>query len=271
MSRFYEIIEKLKTNPEKRKKKNYSKKFIFFLMFLLLIVGSGAGLILLTSYIEKESSKLKISEEEEKIFSQKESITKSTKEISAPFQNKKEEMLSKNSSEISFKKGVSKKSYVLKKDFVSASLPKNFVKSAKTAKNPQPEKISIAESKEAPLEGFILNKEDLLRNLLIMAEEERKKGNCKEALFYYRNYLKERDNPMVMNNFGACLIELEKLDEAINVFEKALSLKSDPEIKYNLIIAYLKKGEKEKACNTIKEINSDFFKEKIKTLENFCK
>jgi len=263
MGSFYEIIKKLKTEPEKRKfkkKKLYSKKPIFLLVFLFLIVGSGLVLTYFVSYIKKSPKPIYISKKEytlsqniskkEDISSQKEPFIKSNVYVSLPSQKPSSPKLP-----------------------VSLS-PKTS--SLTNINKPEPEitseKLNPDEKAEQPIEGFILNREDLLNNFLILAEEERKKGNCKEAVFYYKNYLKEKENPFVMNNYGACLLELGKLEEAINVFKKALSLKNDSEIRYNLILAYLKKGEKEKACNEIKSLSSDsFLKEKIENLKDLCR
>lgn len=126
-------------------------------------------------------------------------------------------------------------------------------------------------NKEQPVEGFLLTKEDLLNNLLIMAEEERKKGNYRKAIFYYKNYLKEKKDPWVMNNVGACLIELGDFEEAINLFRKSLSLKNEPIIHYNLIIAYLKKGDTTKACIELKKLeNHPDLHQQIAPLKEFC-
>jgi tetratricopeptide (TPR) repeat protein len=128
------------------------------------------------------------------------------------------------------------------------------------------------EKKEPPAEGSFLTKESLLNNLLLIAEEERKKGNCQKAIFYYKSYLEERENPSIMNNLGACLIELGEFDSAINIFNRALSLKNDPEIKYNLIIAYFKKGDVERACFELKKLDTNTsLDERMKRLKELCK
>lgn len=261
MDSFYEIIQKLKNKPEKKKfgyKKIYRIRLFTILIFSFLTI-SGLSLIFLTSYIKKNF--------------------RLTENYQSQFSLSKPEILSKTSQPTQI--SVSKESVTKKTDFPLKAptlkpLPyKSYVKIPPGAEEPLSFEKKVpktsAESKshieDSPIEGFILTKEDLLNNLLIIAEEERKKGNCEKAIFHYQSYLKEKENPFVMNNYGACLVELGKLDEAINIFNKALSIKNDQEIKYNLIIAYFKKGDKEKACKELKSLDS-FYQEKFK---EFCK
>ncbi len=253
MKSFYEIIKTLKTKPEKnlniKKPKIIKLPILLISLFLILL---GISLIFLTSHVKKSPQSIKdyqsqvsLSKPETTLeTSQAISISKkSTTNISDP-------ILKNRSSKVSVK--------IPLKASRNLSLKKELPETSTKSKIP---------AEESPIEGFILTKEDLLNNLLLIAEEERKKGNCEKAIFHYQNYLKEKKNPLVMNNYGACLIEIGKLNEAINIFNMALSIKNDPEIKYNLIIAYLKIGDKEKACKEVKNLDS-FYQEKLK---EFCK
>lgn len=261
MGSFYEIIKNLKTPEEKRKpekKRTFRiKTSILLLSFLFIMFTSGLGLLIFNSYI-KSSLKQKTEPKTTQISQvQISKDIQNSKDIQAPQAETPKVIIV---SEKSSKKNL--------KPFTNRIPPKS-IKNESSQISMVPE---LTDKKEPPLEGFLLTKEDLLNNLLLLAEEERKKGNCKSAIFYYKSYLKEKENPSVMNNLGACLMELGDYDEAINIFNKALSLKNDPEIKYNLIIAYFKKGDKERACRELKNLNANpFLEESIKKLKNLCK
>ena len=265
MGSFYEIIKNLKIPEEKKKpeKKFKIKPRILFLSLLFLMVLSGLALVIFSYYvnIKSSASKTKVSQS----FPSQPIVSSQVNDF-------------KVNERIGITNSISQKS-------VTESIPqKKLTKPSPSFKNalaknvPKPKSSQTSvilepkEEKEPPIEGFLLTKEDLLNNLLFVAEEERRGGNCEKAIFYYKNYLKERENPLVMNNLGACLIELGDLDSAINVFNKALSLKNDPEIKYNLIVAYFRKGDKEKACFEIKNLDiKSFLDERMKRLKELCK
>jgi len=268
MGSFYEIIKNLKI-PEENKKPEKKRAFkikprILFLSFFSLLLLSGLALVIFSYYVKyymksstTPSPQVKITSQESLKPSIPSSQVNETVSITKPVPQKSltepitEKKLTKPSS--SFKTAIAK------------NIPKSKVYRTSFISEPK-------EEKEPPIEGFLLTKEDLLNNLLLVAEEERKAGNCQKAIFYYKSYLKERENSSVMNNLGACLIELGEFDSAINIFNKALSLKNDPEIKYNLIIAYFRKGEKEKACSEIEKLDTaTFLDEKINKLKELCK
>ena len=262
MGSFYEIIKNLKIPDEKRKpekKRTFKiKPRILFLLLLSLVILSGLSLLVFSYYIkvkvpQSTSSQVNTASEE----NLKPSILPSQVSI-VPKESLKPSTT---------KEGITKPISSFKNVPVKSVSVRNHVKESITLIPSE-----TKEEKEPPIEGFLLTKEDLLNNLLLVAEEERKEGNCKKAIFYYKNYLKERENPLVMNNLGACLIELGEFDSAINIFNKALSLKNDPEIKYNLIIAYFRKGDKEKACYELKKLDiNSFLDERIKRFKEFCK
>jgi tetratricopeptide (TPR) repeat protein len=69
--------------------------------------------------------------------------------------------------------------------------------------------------------------------------------NSEESL---RNALKRGKNlPDIYNVLGRVLYENNKVDEAIEILEKGLSVKYMPELTLNLIAAYIKKGNLQKA------------------------
>uniref|UniRef100_A0A7C4NXA5 Tetratricopeptide repeat protein n=1 Tax=Thermodesulfobacterium geofontis TaxID=1295609 RepID=A0A7C4NXA5_9BACT len=257
MDNFYEIIKKLKISDEKRKpeeKRAFKiKPRILFLSFFSLVVLSGLALVIFSYYMKN----VKITSQESLKPPISSLQVNETVSITNPLPQE-------GIAEFIPKKKLTQTSPVFKN-----ALAKNISKPQAT----QTYVISEPkEEKEPPIEGFLLTKEDLLNNLLLVAEEERKAGNCKKAIFYYKSYLKERENSSVMNNLGACLIELGDFDFAINIFNKALSLKNDPEIKYNLIIAYFRKGDKEKACFELKNLDTNsFLDERMKRLKELCK
>jgi len=262
MGSFYEIIKNLKIPEEKRKpgrKRVFKiKPRILFLSFFSLLVLSGLALVIFSYYMKSYYTK------DVKITSQ-EGLKPP---ISSPQVNETVSS-TKPLPQEEVAKPIPKKKLPQTSPVFKNALAKNISK-------PQALQTSVIsepkEEKEPPIEGFLLTKEDLLNNLLLVAEEERKGGNCRKAISYYKSYLKERENPLVMNNLGACLIELGDFDSAINIFNRAFSLKNDPEIKYNLIIAYLKKGDKEKACFELKKLDANsFLDERIKRLIEFCK
>jgi tetratricopeptide (TPR) repeat protein len=271
MAKLYEVLQKLKTSPDKKRKRKRKLSLRTYLLFSLIVVLIFSGIILslLMNNIKREvkiatpKTQVQTQFQEEKTISQQNSLE--NKEISSN-KNSEQEKLIETQSEKKTKDANEPIRKMVNSEFIKEEKARASVKSFNISK--LPERIE----EPLPQEGFFLNKKDLLNNLLFLAEEERKKGNCRSAVFYYQNYLKEIEDPLVMNNYGACLIEIGNLDYAINVLNKALSLKSDPEIEYNLIVAYFKKGDKEKACRKLKNLNANpFLDEKIKSLKPLCK
>ncbi len=84
--------------------------------------------------------------------------------------------------------------------------------------------------------------------LLFLAEEARQKGDLVQAVAYLKRYPKLHQRPEVLNNLGALLLLLGQENEAQKVLKEALSLKEDPEIAYNLLVAYLRLDERKEAC-----------------------
>ncbi|MCS7279187.1 MAG: tetratricopeptide repeat protein [Thermodesulfobacteriaceae bacterium] len=261
MSKFYEILKKLKEPKEKKPKKLLLKRLIY--LFIGIIFLSGIGISFLEYYIKKKfllrdyggsnnqnNNQKFIFPNQTTVFSN--SIPPISTKVTNPTEISSTPPLVKgNFSSLSKKRA----------SFTSHSFPSAHNLTSFSEKKDHSEKTD-----------FLLNREDLLNSLLILAEEERKRGNLEKAILYYQSYLKEKENPWVMNNYGACLTELGRFDEAINLFNKALSLKKDPEIKYNLVIAYLKKGEKEKACKELKNLTFNSpLEEKLKKLKELCK
>jgi len=117
-----------------------------------------------------------------------------------------------------------------------------------------------------------LKKKELLENLLFNAEEERKRGNYPEAIKFYQEYLKHREDPDVLNNLGGIYLLLGDGEKARGYFERALKLRYDPYYELNLIMVLLKTGEKERACEKLKDKQFPAtLEEKIKEIQKFCK
>ena len=271
MSEFYEILEKLKNNSQKQKKYAFvNKRYIFFL-FIILFLGLSLSFFV---YYLKLHQKEKIYSETPKDLSNTETymaktqIRSQTQTTTLP----QTQMRTQTQAQIN-----TKKLSIKKKKTISTSKSKTFAsispsalqkKSSNLQKNETKSNYSVS-SENVYSKGFLLKEEDLLNNLLIMAEEERKNGNCEEAILYYQNYLKKSFNVYVMNNYGACLIELGRFDEAIEILSRALNIKNDPEIKFNLALAYIKKGDKKKACLIVKNLRmkNDF----LRKFKSLCK
>ncbi|QER42619.1 hypothetical protein F1847_07650 [Thermodesulfobacterium sp. TA1] len=252
MSNFYEIIKKLKTSNPQKSNLQGKKLKIKLLFFLIITFVSGIGITLFSYYIKSFVKK---------------STEKSTlnKPISNLVQNYTQTVHNQTNSS-SPSPSLSKK---IPEKTLSSPLK---IKTKLSYPAISPSKLPQTSSQPQVIEGFLLTQGDLLNNLLVLAEEERKKGNYQMAIVYYENYLKEKEDPLVMNNLGGCLTEIGAVEEAIKVFHKALSLKNDPIIRYNLIIAYLKKGDKEKACSEIKKIKPPLtLPPQITHLEELCK
>jgi len=79
--------------------------------------------------------------------------------------------------------------------------------------------------------------------------------NYSIAIEYFKKALSYNPNsPEIMNNIGACLFMLNKYDEAIAWFKKALELKKDYVQAYgNLTYAYIQKGDLVSAEDTVNE------------------
>ncbi len=114
-------------------------------------------------------------------------------------------------------------------------------------------------------------------NLLLNAEEYREKGDCAEALNFYRSYLQISLNStdMVWNNYGFCLYETGKIKKALKAFKVAYLKNPKPVYLFNQAICLIKLKRNQKACEILKKIFSKYpnFLEsnKKRLLLNFCK
>ena len=87
----------------------------------------------------------------------------------------------------------------------------------------------------------------------------REKGDLEKALEQYRLLLDSNPkNVLALGSLGDCLMALERFDEAIQVYKRALKILPDGEEKLNiqndLGICYFKKGEMEKAITEFKAV-----------------
>ena len=116
--------------------------------------------------------------------------------------------------------------------------------------------------------------EERLRGILVRAEALRQEGGCEKALPLYREYLKERREPEVLNNYAACLFLLGYLEDAERIFKESLELKDDPEVRLNLLILALKKGSYAEACREFERLKNRselrLYKTLIQILEERC-
>ncbi len=111
-------------------------------------------------------------------------------------------------------------------------------------------------------EGFpLLREKEILKNLLMKAEEERSKGNYYEAKNFYEAYLKKISDPYVYNNYGSLLYFLGDYRGAEKAFEKAFVSQRNPTVILNLIIVKLKLNKMEEACQ--------FYQNYAEALKNF--
>jgi len=107
-----------------------------------------------------------------------------------------------------------------------------------------------------------LGKEDKIKEIPLNDKVYVQKGleaynnkNYSIAIEYFKKALSYNPNsPEIMNNIGACLFMLNKYDEAIAWFKKALELKKDYVQAYgNLTYAYIQKGDLVSAEDTVNE------------------
>lgn len=89
------------------------------------------------------------------------------------------------------------------------------------------------------------------RQVLVVAEEARQRGDWEEAERGYREYLAIQKDPSVMNNLGAVLIARGLYGEAEQVLSRAYAQSSDPEIAANLCISLWAQGKKDHACRLV--------------------
>lgn len=119
--------------------------------------------------------------------------------------------------------------------------------------------------------GQILRERKLYENLLVVAEEARKNGKISEAISYYKEYLKYREDPDILNNLAGLYILIGDHDNAERILHRALSLRYDEVYEVNLLITLWKKGARESVCQRLYE-RREFFKsyEVLKELYSLC-
>jgi len=92
------------------------------------------------------------------------------------------------------------------------------------------------------------------------ANERYKSKNYKDAIFLYDKSLTENsNNPYALQYKGCAEMELDQIDKAINTFQQLATQHIDFKDLANwyLALSYLKKGEEQKAKNTLKFISKD--------------
>ena len=95
---------------------------------------------------------------------------------------------------------------------------------------------------------------DAIYNLALSSS---KIGDMGEAVAYYRTYLRKREDPEGYNNLGIALDRLNRLDEALEAYSKAISLKPDnlnALINRGNLLAYM--GKLDEALEDLKRAES---------------
>lgn len=117
-----------------------------------------------------------------------------------------------------------------------------------------------------------LRQRELAYNLLLNAEEERKRGNYEEAIRLYNEYLKHTEDPNVLNNLGALYILKGNYKKAEICFERAFQLKRDPLYEVNYFIALLKQGRVEEVCKKIRYRDyPHYLSEQVEAIRSICR
>ncbi|NPA39179.1 MAG: hypothetical protein GXO57_01865 [Thermodesulfobacteria bacterium] len=114
----------------------------------------------------------------------------------------------------------------------------------------------------------------MLKNLLVNAEVARSKGDCLKATYFYRSFLREKgDAPGVWNNYGVCLYQLGKFEEALVAFKMAYLQKKDPEYLFNQALCLLRLGDEKKACKIFFKLKDSlrFFVPNFLEIIDYCK
>ena len=160
------------------------------------------------------------------------------------------------------------------------SLQKNLVKRESKKPKPVAKKKGFIESEKRKERTETittqvyppLRERGLLENLLLNAEEERKKGNYQGAIKFYEEFLKYKKDPEVYNNLGGLYFLIGDFQRAKTTFETALSLKYDSVFEINYIMALLKLNQTKRACEEL--LNKNFppdLEDKVKFLKSYCK
>ncbi len=273
MSKLYEALKKLEKKQKKEKpsllfnKQKVETKEKFFLpiivFFLAIVIGISLVYVvewhLSTGFtfernvsmpikppyqnelvINESMIKQKIPHDYSKNKQKKKNLTQKKSEQTKPpqkYRYTKKESIKNN--KFALQKGHSTKNFTKRKHNLEHNLEEEKITDKKSSLKKR-QKSSISIKRERGI------------RFLLLAEEARQKGNLKKAIYYLKQYPGLHQKPEVLNNLGASLLLLGQLDEAREILEEALSLRSDPEIAYNLTVVYLRLDEQKKACQLIR-------------------
>ena len=111
------------------------------------------------------------------------------------------------------------------------------------------------EAADTALADVVSGKEMRAKSLARIGECYIKKGDLETAQSYFKQSIETfPENEVLAYNVGEIYFSNEKLDEAINYFTIATQIKPDwSDAHYKLGLAYLKKGENEKAQQSLKK------------------
>ncbi|MEN3039673.1 MAG: tetratricopeptide repeat protein [Candidatus Kryptonium sp.] len=158
------------------------------------------------------------------------------------------------------------KSEKMRKMPISKAPPK-----VKIDKNITEDKLAKIET-ISPKEITPLKERGLLENLLLNAEESRKKGDLEEALHFYSEYLKYREDPDVLNNMGSIYMSRGDYKKAEDLFAKALSIKYDPVYELNYSLSLIIQNKKETPCQKLlNKMYPQHLKEQVEFIKKLCK
>lgn len=266
------------------------QKYLFFLFLFLVIIISGAGLVYLVEWhFNKEIAQSKIQLSSNNLIKNKQNsslkkevnskntsiillaqtsksdikkiVPKVSKTVNSEIkkhQKKSSSLSTKNESSKKNSLNAAKKTLNTsqrefhKKSIVKESKLNNSSKLAKIRNKSNSRKVT--QENNSSFQSIAGEPKEAL---LVMAEEARQSGNYQEAIRYYRLYLRDQRDPQVLNNLGALLLLLRQKLEAVKILEEAYQLKRDPEIAFNLVLAYLNNGETKKACQIIQEVRQE--------------
>lgn len=272
MGKLADYLQKLKENKETdsspfkgSNQKNPLPKFAlgFLVSFFILSIMVGY-------YLPKFFQKKKEFFQEKRIASEQvmkapsnmtasianKTETKESQSKSIPFGNQTKEEERPKNLEVT-KKTIEKKNKLGKRD--------------KKEKPPKPKETTPALTISPQGEPPLRNKE-LASNLLLNAEEERKRGNYDEAIRLYHEYLKFKEDPNVLNNLGALYLLKGDYKRAETLFERALRIKKDPFYEINYYIALLKQGKLEAVCQEVKNKEyPTYLRDYIEFIKGLCR
>ena len=275
MSRLFDALKKLEDNKEKgsiiannlaifKKQKQINLKIylsFFFIILMGILLVFNAKVFLNKKHqkkmdLRRESSNILKSNVSQENLNDKIKIdNKDTKNNHLTQKESKRMISGLNSGHISASETKKRKNL---EDFKETD--KKFKEAFKNKKKKiYHPKVTVNEKNNYKLTRKELRRKDKIDySDLIIAEEERKKGNFKRAIKFYEKYLtknKEVDHK-TLNNLGALYLKTGNLEKAIIYLKKAYVKNSkDPKITKNLFIAYWKMGDREKACEIIKDKN----------------